>query len=91
MLWAGILNFKLRIVFWILGDLGKRIALSEKNPPLGLHALLVSSLILYYCPFSFILKLNLYEEYFEILVKYKLHNKNIHMNTAFFLLLYPPN
>ena len=36
MLWAGILNFKFRIVFWniLLGDLKKQIALSEKKPPL---------------------------------------------------------
>ena len=40
MLWPGILNFKFRIVFWNIffwrfGDLKKRIALSEKKPPLG--------------------------------------------------------
>ena len=39
LLWAGILNFKSRIVFWniffgIFGDLKKRITLSEKKPPL---------------------------------------------------------
>ena len=36
LLWAGILNFKLRIVFWKIffwrfGDLKNRIALSEKS------------------------------------------------------------
>ena len=36
LLLAGNLNFKLRIVFWniFFGDLKKRIALSEKKPPL---------------------------------------------------------
>ena len=39
MLWAGILNFKFRIVFWNIfleiGRFEKRIALSEKETPLA--------------------------------------------------------
>ena len=38
MLWAGILNFKFRIVFWRLGDL-KKESLSKKRPSLAVDRL----------------------------------------------------
>ena len=36
LLLAGILNFKFRIVFWEIWRFEKRIALSERKPPLGI-------------------------------------------------------
>ena len=46
MLWAGILNFKFKIVFWNIffsrfGDLKKQIAHSEKKPPLEREILVI--------------------------------------------------